>query len=139
MNDTIKLFSEILSLSGCICLIFCVYISFRIERFIVKRYEQETDLLDTVFFREHATFVQYIPDFFSSALYNAHLLMCVWGWWLYQNRKMFRDIDNPKNVTQHFSAKEIRKTKWFLISGLSFFLHGAAYLIFRLIWPDAFD
>jgi hypothetical protein len=36
--------------------------------FIVKRYEQQTSLLDTVFFKEHATFTRYIPDFFSSAM-----------------------------------------------------------------------
>jgi hypothetical protein len=42
---------------------------------------------------------------------------------------MFRDIDNPKIVTQYFSAKEIRQAKWFLFSGIAFFLHGAAYLV----------
>jgi hypothetical protein len=120
-------------------LIYGVYISIRIERFIVKRYEEETDLLNTVCFREHATFTRYIPDFFSSALYNAHLLMCVWGWWLYKNRKPFRDIDHPEIVTQHFSAKEIRQAKWFAISIIVLCLHGAAYYIFSFIWPDVFD
>jgi hypothetical protein len=129
----------ILGLSCGFWIIYGVYISIRIERFIVKRYEQETDLLNTVFFKKHATFTRSLPDFFSSSLYNAHLLMCVWGWRLYKNRKMFRDIDNPKIVTQHFSTKEIRQAKWFLISGIAFILHGAAYYIFSLIWPDVFD
>jgi thiosulfate reductase cytochrome b subunit len=132
-------FVGIFAISGCIWLILCIYISIRIERFIVKRYEQETDLLNTVCFREHATFTRYLPDFFSSALYNAHLLMCVWGWRLYKNRKPFRDIDNPEIVTQHFSAKEIRQAKWFLVSGTAFLLHCVAYLIFSFIWPDVFD
>jgi hypothetical protein len=131
-------FKGIFGISCGFWIIYCVYISIRIERFIVKRYERETDLLNTVFFREHASFTRYIPNFFSSALYNAHLLMCVWGWRLYKNRKIFRDIDSPDIVTQHFSAKEICRAKWFFISGIVFFLHGPTYYIFSLIWPDIF-
>lgn len=119
--------------------LFCLYISIRIERFIVKRYEHETDLLDTVFFKEHATFTRYIPDFFSSAMYTSHLLMCVWGWRIYKNRKMYRDIDNPEIINRHFSKKEVRKAKWFAISGLIIAIHGIAYFIFRSIWPEVFD
>ena len=126
------------SLSGGFWLIFCLYISFKIERFIVKRYEQETNLLDTVFFKEHATFTRYIPNFFSSAMYTSHLLMCLWGWGMYKNRKMYRDIESPEFVTQHFSTKELRQAKWFAISGLVFFVHGIAYYVFRSIWPDFF-
>ena len=126
------------SLSGGFWLIFCLYVSLRIERFIVKRYEQETQLLDTVFFKEHATFTRYIPNFFSSAMYTAHLLMCLWGWGLYKNRKMYRDIESPEIVTRHFSTKEIRQAKWFAISGLIFFSHGIAYYIFKSIWPEVF-
>ena len=51
-------------ISLCASGLFGLYISIRIERFIVKRYEEETDLLNTVFFREHATFTRSIPDFF---------------------------------------------------------------------------
>jgi hypothetical protein len=119
--------------------IYGLYISIRIERFIVKRYEQQTNLLDTVFFREHATFTRYIPDFFSSAMYTSHLLMCVWGWGFYKNRKMYRDIDSAETITGHFSAKEIRQAKCFAISGLIFIIHGIAYYIFKLIWPEVFD
>jgi hypothetical protein len=129
----------ILSTSACFWLIACLYVSLSIERFIVKRYEQETDLLDTVFFKEHATFTKHIPNFFSSAMYTSHLLMCVWGWGIYKNRKMYRDIDNPKAVTRHFSKKEIRKAKWFAISGLIIVAHGIAYYVFRSIWPELFD
>ena len=120
-------------------LIYCVYVSIRIERFIVKRYEVETDLLNTLFFREHATFTRYLPDFFSSTIYNAHILMHLWGWRLYKNRKMFRDIDNPEIVTQHFSAKEIRQAKWFAISGIIIVMHCICNYIFSFIWPDVFD
>ncbi len=126
-------------LSGGFWLLFGLYISIRVEQFIVKRYEKETDLLDTVFFREHATFTRHIPDFFSSAMYSSHLLMCVWGWWLYEKRKVFRDIKDPFIVIQHFSQKEIRRVKWFAISCLIVALHGIAYLFLRFTWPEAFS
>lgn len=128
-----------LSISACAWVVFGLYIAIRIERFIVKRYEHETNLLDTVFFKEHATFTRYIPDFFSSALYSSHLLMCLWGWRIYRNRKMYRDIDGPEIVMQHFSAKETRQVKWFAISGLIVVIHCIAYYIFRSIWPDVFS
>jgi hypothetical protein len=70
----------ILSTSACLWLLFNIYLIIRIERFIVKRYEQETDLLDTVYFREHATFTRILPNLFSSALYTAHLLTFIWCW-----------------------------------------------------------
>ena len=39
-------------ISLCASGLFGLYISIRIERFIVKRYEEETDLLNTAFFRD---------------------------------------------------------------------------------------
>lgn len=137
--DSIEYFAQIFAVSLCAWGIIGLYISIRIERFIVKRYEQETDLLDTVFFREHATFTRHIPDFFSSAMYSSHLLMCVWGWWLYEKRKVFRDIKDPFFVIQHFTQKEIRRVKWFAISCLIVALHGIAYLFLRSIWPEVFS
>ena len=126
-------------MSICLWCIINLYTSFRISRFIVKRYEQETDLLNTVFFKEHATFTRYLPDLFSSVIYGCHLLMCVWGWWLYGNRKMFRDIKNPAFVVQHFSKKEVRFVKRYAVIGIILFFHGAAFYIFRAIWPDVFS
>jgi hypothetical protein len=133
MNDSIELFSEIFALSGCSWALFGLYTIFRVQWFIVKRYEQETKLLDTVFFKEHLTFSKYAPNFFSSAFYGAHLLMCVWGWWLYGKRKIFRDIEDPQYVTQHFSKKEIRHVKWVIISGLIFF-PMASHMSFSTIY-----
>ena len=120
-------------------MLFAVYNSFRIRRFIIKRYEQETDLLSTVFFQEHAKFTRCLPYLFSSVTYTTHLLMCVWGWRLYGKRKVFRDVDNPSMVVQHFSGMEIRRVKWFAINGIILTSHGIAYLIFRSIWPDVFN
>jgi hypothetical protein len=139
LRNSIEYFAQIFAVSLCAWGLFGLYISIRIERFIVKRYEEETDLLNTIFFREHATFTRYIPDFFSSAMYASHLLMCVWGWWLYEKRKVFRDIEDPSFIIKHFSRKEIGRVKWFAISCLIVALHGVAYCIFRSIWPEVFS
>ena len=120
-------------------MLFAFYNSLRIRRFIIKRYEQETDLLNTVFFKEHATFTRYIPDFFSSPLYILHLTTFVWGWNYFRKRKAYRDIKNAEDVTMYFSPKEIRRVKWFAINGIILIAHGIAYLIFRSIWPEAFS
>jgi hypothetical protein len=132
-------FVGIFAISGGCWLIYSFYISIRVQLFIVKRYEEETDLLNAVFFRKHATFTRYIPYYFSSIVYVGHLMMCLWGWRLYKNKKPFRDIDTPEIITQHFSPKEIRKVKRLSVSLIGICLHCAAYLIFSSIWPDAFD
>ena len=116
MRNSIEYFAQIFAVSLCAWGLFGLYISIRIERFIVKRYEQETGLLNTVYFKEHITFIRYLPDFFSSVTYTTHLLMCVWGWRLYAKRKPFRDIKDPYTIIQNFSGKEIRLVKWFAIS-----------------------
>lgn len=126
-------------LSLCSWGLYCLIISFRIERFIVQRYEIETDLLDTVFFKEHATFTRYIPNFFSSAMYSAHLLMCLWGWGFYKNRKMYRDIDSAESVTRHFSNKEIRLVKWFGISGIIVISHFIVYYLLKFLCPEVLN
>ena len=131
-------FVGIFATSACLWGIYCLYCIFSI-RFIVKRYEQETDLLNTVFFKEHVTFARYLTAFHSSGLYAAHLLMCVWGWRIYSKRKNFRDIKNPEMVTRHFSSKEIRRVKRAIVVVGIVVLHGIVYLIFRSIWPEVFS
>ena len=139
MNESSEYIIDLFALSGGFWLLFAFYTSFRIRRFIVKRYEQETDLLNTVFFKEHASFTRYLPNFFSSVTYTTHLLMCVWGWWLYRKRKVFRDVKDPNFVIQHFSPKEIRRVKWFAINGSILVAHGIAFFVFRFIWPEVFS
>jgi hypothetical protein len=139
MNESLEYLIDLFAVSGGFWLIYAFYNSFRIRRFIVKRYEDETDLLNTVFFREHAVFTRNIPTLISSSMYISHLLMCLWGWRIYDGRKMFRDIKDPSIVTRHFSKKEIRRVKWFAINGLILISHGIAYLVFRSIWPTEFS
>ena len=136
----------ILATSACSWGLFCLYIIIRIERFIVKRYEIETDLGRTVFFTQHMPFAKHMPNFFSSSLYCGHLLSFVWGWKFIKFVKekrpkvtYFSDIDSPQFVTRHFSTKEIRRVKLAAIIGLILFLHGIAYYIFKFIWPEVFD
>jgi uncharacterized membrane protein (UPF0182 family) len=115
-------------------------------KFIVDRYEKDTDLGRTVFFTQHMPFTKYIPNFFSSSLYCAHLLSFVWGWnfikFIKEKRRKvtyFSDIDSPEFVTRHFSAKEIRRVKLVAIIGIIIFLHVIAYYVFRFIWPEEFN
>lgn len=139
MADLPDMLFDLLAFSGGFWMLFAVYKIFSISRFIVKRYEQETDLLDTVFFKEHFTFVRYLPNFNSSAIYSGHLLSCTWGWGFYGKRKIFRDISDPQQVTRHFSDKEIQRVKRCTIYGIIFFLHGIAYCVFRYIRPEVFS
>ena len=139
MNSTIELLIDLFAFSFGFWLIYGFYTIIGVQLFIVKRYEEETDLLNTVFFKEHVSFARYLPDYFSSIMYTGHLMMCLWGWWLYKNRKIFRDIDNPEIVTQHFSTKEIHKVKRLSISLIAVCIHAAIYFVGSFIWPEVFN
>lgn len=128
-----------LILSGGVWIILGLYFSVRMQIFIVKRYEKETGLLNTVFFEEHATFTRYLPGFLSSAMYASHLLMVLWGWSIYKSKKAYRDIKDPSAVTLHFTAKEVRIVKWFGICSFLALSHAVALFIFKFIWPESFS
>jgi hypothetical protein len=138
--------SGILALSGGFWMILGLCVGLSIQRFIVNRYEQETDLSQTLFFSQYMPFAKYLPDFFSSPLYIGHLLSFVWGWklvkYIKENRnkvKYYDDINSPEDVIRHFSNKEILKVKWFAISCLIIAVHMVAYYIFGFIWPEVFN
>lgn len=138
MNN-FELFIGLFSISGCFWILAYLYSNFSIKEFIVRRYKVETDLVNTVFFKDHAKFIRYLPDFLSAGFFGTHLLMCAWGWRLYRDKEFFSDIERPECVTQHFSSKEIRNTKKMLLCGIILFLHIIAYFLIRVVWPDAFD
>jgi hypothetical protein len=125
-------------LSAGFWLLYGLYAALRVQWFIVNRYEQETNLLDTIAFKEHATFSRALPYFFSSAVYTSHLSLCLWGWRLCEGKKAFRDIDDPSLIAAHFSQKEIRRVKKLLLSTLIVIIHVIALYIFRFIWPETF-
>lgn len=114
-------------ISLCLWGLYCLYTTLRIQWFIVRRYEHDTNLIDTKFFKEHATFTRHLPNFFASSFYGTHLLMCAWGWRIYGTKKAFEDIKDPKYVTKHFSNDEIRRVKMLVISGLIIVIHGLIY------------
>ncbi|MCP3874126.1 MAG: hypothetical protein GY699_13320 [Desulfobacteraceae bacterium] len=141
----IDLLKGIWGISLCSWGLFGLYISIRIERFIVKRYEKETGLTQTLYFSELMPFARYLPNFFSSPLYIGHLLSFVWGWkfvkFIKEKRrkvKYYDDIDSPEDVTRYFSIKEIRRVKRFAIIGFIVITHAIAYYILKFIWPEAF-
>lgn len=123
MNTTLSI-SDLLTVSLCLWGLYCIYLIINISRFIVKRYEIETSLIETIFFREHATFSRHIPDLFSSGIYATHLMMCLWGWAIFENNKAFRDIKDPEAITRHFSTNEISQVKRTMITGVVIALHA---------------
>jgi hypothetical protein len=135
MVDPIKL---LIATSFCSWLIILLVFIFLVKHFIVKRYEVETELLKTVYFREHATFTRALPDFFSSAMYSGHLAMCCWGWKIYGHKNVFRDIVDPIEITKCFSKQEIRRVQWLLISGVVVIIHAVSFFIFRFSMPESF-
>ncbi len=139
-------FKGLFGLSCGFWMIFGLCYVFSIKKFIVKRYEEESDLGRTVFFTHHMPFAKYSPDFFSSSFYCAHLLAFIWGWkaikFIKEKRPKvtyFSDIDSPEFVTRHFSTKEIRRVKTLAIIGMITILHCIAYYCFKSIWPERFN
>lgn len=115
-----------------------LYTSFLVRRFIVKRYEKETNLLNTVYFRKHATFTEQLPTLISSPMYVAHLISFLWGWPYFSKKKVFRDVSDSKDVIKHFSKKEIYLVKRFVILGLVVLFHCIVYSIAKYVWPEVF-
>lgn len=131
------------SISGGFWILFGIYTIFSIKNFIVKRYELETELADTIFFSRYMPYVKYLPNFCSSSLYCGHLLLFVWGWKIIKSIKekrpkhqYFSDIDQPEYVTDHFTAKEIRRVKLFFLTGVILILHGIAYTLIIALYPE---
>ena len=52
---------------------------FLLKKFIVSRYKQETNLIQTTFFRNQVPFILCLPDYLSAGFFGTHLMMCVWG------------------------------------------------------------
>ena len=86
-------------------MIYGLYTAIRIQHFIVKRYEIETDLMVSIFFKEHAMF------------------------------KVFRDVDNPLKVLFHFTENELRRVKKYGISSIILVLHMTALYIIDSLLP----
>lgn len=126
----------VFAISACAWLLYGMYNIFQVQFFIVKRYEKETDLLTMVFFKDHATFTRFVPGFLSSSIYSAHILMCLYGWPLFGNKKAFRDITDPNTVIRHFSKKEITRIKLHSLSLVVVLFHFTVLGVFRIIWPE---
>ena len=128
-----QLFLDVFAISACIWLLVFLAVVIVVTRFIVKRYEDETDLLSSVFFKEHATFTRMLPGFFSSAIYSFHLAVSCWGWKIYSEKKLFRDVEDPRLIYEKFSANEIRLVKWLLIIGVIMSVHLTFFYIYSIM------
>ena len=139
-------FEGILCVSGAFWILSCLITALFIQRFIVKRYEKETNMSQTIYFSEFMPFAKHMTPFFSSPIYIGHLLTFVWGWrfvkFIKEKRKQIKyydDITSPEDITRHFSKKEICLAKWCVISGILILIHGFALYVFQFIWPEVFD
>ena len=80
MNLSSERLLDIFAVSFGFWMVFGIYSILRIKGFMVERYERQTKLHQTIYFARYMPFVKYLPDFFSSGLYVAHLLSFVWFW-----------------------------------------------------------
>jgi hypothetical protein len=139
-----SLFKSIYSFSACGWLVFGLYLVFSVQRFIVKRYEQETNLSDTKFFKEHLPFTKHLPSFFRSTVYSCHLILFTWAWKAIQKgkaRKRIRyydDINTQRDVMRYFSQQEIRRVKLVVIVLVIITAHVIGMDVVDWIWPDIF-
>ena len=143
MNRFSEILVDLFAFSGCLWLLFLIYESVRIRLFIVKRYEEETKLRETRYFKEQLTFIGYCPAFIRSAMYTFHLLSFAWGWNLIKKIKKkvsyYDDIESPEYVTHNFSRKEIRQVMFCTLSELVLVLHAITYLAFKFTLPEVFN
>lgn len=137
--NTIDLYLFIFALGFVFWLLYWLYITIRIKKFIVKRYSQETDLLKKRYFTHHATFAPYYPEFFASTAYSVHLILCLWGWRFLRSRKIFIDVKKPEEVTSHFSKKEICMVKKGIVARIILMVHFIGMGILKVTMPELFN
>lgn len=131
--------------SACMWLLFGVYLVLSVQRFIVKRYEQETPLSKMRFFNEYLSFTKALPAFFKSSIYTCHLILFVWGWKIIKRIKKkkrvryYDDIETPEDVLKYFSTKEIRRVKLEIITLMIITVHVIGMDILESLWPRIFD
>lgn len=146
MNFSFESLLDYFAVSFLFWMIFGMYSIVKIKGFMVERYERQTNLHQTLYFRRYMPFVKYLPDFFSSGMYAAHLLWFVWFWKLVKFIKdkrpqigYFDDIASAEDVTKYFTDKEVRLTKrWAVIFALLLF-HAVAFYVLKQIVPNEFS
>jgi hypothetical protein len=121
----IEISQKIYLISACIWMLVWVLAHLSVMRFIVSRYEEETGLIDTVYFKKLMPFARNLPSLWSSVFYYMHLLFFFWLWRWIQNAELFNDIDNREQVTGKFSKKEI----WLVNLDLASMILAAIHLV----------
>lgn len=146
MNISMKLFSQLFAVSFGFWMLYGVYSTLRVRFFIVKRYEQDTELSQTKYFKVTAPWTAYMPAFMRSEVYSSHL----WKFVVYWNKDRFEkkkkmgeisvydDIKSPEQVISHFSKKEINRVKCVALVHLCVLIHLTVLIVFSFIWPDEF-
>lgn len=139
------LLKSIYSISACTWLLFGIYLILSVQKFIVKRYEQETKLSETKFFYDYLKFTKHLPSFFRSSIYSCHLILFVLGWNIVKKSKEkkrirhYDDIEAPEDVLQYFSKKEIQRVKFTFLALIIITAHLIGMDVLEWIWPGIFE
>lgn len=118
---------------------------FSVQRFIMKRYEQETNLSKVRFFSDYLSFSSRLPTFFRSPIYTCHLILYLWGWKIVEkgkekrNVRYYDDIESKEDVLRYFTRKEILLVKAELLSLIVITLHVIGLDLIGLLWPGFLD
>lgn len=147
MKDSAELFSELFALSFGFWMVYGLYITFRIKSFIVDRYEQETGLSRSKYFKELMPWTKYLPAISRSVFYSSHLWKFVWYWrkerFAREKKRgkinTYDDIRSPDEVTRHFTKKEIRSVNIYAVCCIVAIFHLIAYFAFKYFLPEAFS
>lgn len=131
MSSSAEFLYDVFVVSFLFWIFYGIYSIFIIKKFIIRRYENETNLLDTIYFKEHFTIVKVLPDFFSAGIYAIHVISCAWGWRIYGDRKIFRDISTPERVLKNFSRKELWMIKRVFVIVFILLLHFITFSVLQ--------
>lgn len=132
---------DLYNLSACIWLLICAFLIFSVQRFIVKRYEQETNLSQLQFFNEHLKFSGKLPSFFRSSIYTCHLILFIWGWKMIKkgkekkNIRYYNDTGSRDDVLKYFTKQEIFCVKFEVFALIVISLHVIGMDIIGWFWP----
>ncbi|MFH1154217.1 MAG: hypothetical protein V1793_10400 [Pseudomonadota bacterium] len=131
--------NDVICISGILLLLSSLGLFLYFMTFIPKRYEEETDLANLIYFKEHMPIRQYLPRFWAASLYLGHYWACRYFWRWIRNGKPFRDLHDPEHVLKCFSNSERALMDLTLFIYALLFLNMAIFLLIKYYWPGILE
>lgn len=118
-----------------ILVMICLFMIFIVQsRYIVKRYEEETDLGQNKYFK-HGIYLNFLPSIFKPVFYSAHLFAAmILNDRIMKKHPAFIDAPSREEILSYFSRKERILTIISSASCLLFFIFILVHLSLRLYW-----